>query len=142
MVDLPLRNTHPGRVHALTSRRETRGSTAGGYELPWERVAAETRWGAYVNAIEMQVVEKGKAAAAGPWTVLDVGCEGGRWSKPLADAGWQVTGTDVSQEAVDTFRRRLPNATGMVVRPNTTTLPSPTASVGLLFCLEVFAVVH
>jgi SAM-dependent methyltransferase len=142
MVDVQQREGHGRLVVEAPECGEVRGVVADQYDLPWERVAAETRWGAYVNAIETDVVARGTAAATGPPTVLDVGCEGGRWSQPLANDGWLITGTDVSEEAVAAFRQRLPNATCLLVEPGTTELPAPTGSIGLLLCLEVFAVVH
>ncbi len=49
----------------------------------WEKVA-ETTWGAYISALEENLIRRaGKMAPIG--TVLDVGCEGARWSKLLVD---------------------------------------------------------
>ena len=142
MVDVEYREGHGRHVEEKSDCGEKPGLVTDQYDLPWERVAVETCWGAYVDAIEKDVVARGTAAANGPRTMLDVGCEGGRWSQPLADAGWLVTGTDVSEDAVTAFRQRLPNATGVLVEPGTTKLPASSSSVGLLLCLEVFAVVH
>jgi 2-polyprenyl-3-methyl-5-hydroxy-6-metoxy-1,4-benzoquinol methylase len=43
----------------------------------------------------------------GQGRLLDFGCGGGRFLECLQRAGWQVTGMDVSAEAVQTVRRKL-----------------------------------
>jgi len=51
------------------------------------------------------------AAAIKPGgSVLDVGCNSGRDSRQLLDLGYQVTGIDVSEEALRQFREQCPEA--------------------------------
>jgi cyclopropane fatty-acyl-phospholipid synthase-like methyltransferase len=51
------------------------------------------------------------AAAVKPGgTVLDVGCNSGRDSRRLLDLGFQVTGLDVSEQALRLFREQCPQA--------------------------------
>ena len=51
-----------------------------------------------------------------PGRVLDAGMGGGRLVEALAEAGWTVTGSDVSPEMVELARRRVPGTT-LVVAP-------------------------
>lgn len=46
----------------------------------------------------------------GPLAILDVACGGGFLANPLAEAGHQVTGIDLSQDSLDVARRHDPTA--------------------------------
>jgi SAM-dependent methyltransferase len=85
-------------------------------------------------------------AAAGiartPGAALEVGCEGGRWSRLLSDMGWTLTCTDINADVLAVCRQRLPNANCIHVSPSATTLPCATGSVSLVLCLEVFEVME
>jgi SAM-dependent methyltransferase len=107
----------------------------------WE-VVANTSWGGYVAEVEKRAILKANALAANPTTCLEIGCEGGRWSKLLADLGWSVTCTDVDPETLKICKERIPTAHCMVVKPNDTSIPSESNSVSLLLCIEVPPVMH
>jgi SAM-dependent methyltransferase len=42
--------------------------------------------------------------------IVDLGCGSGIWAKALADAGYQVTGVDISPAMIELARQRAPNA--------------------------------
>jgi len=102
----------------------------------WDRVAT-SRWGAYVSNIERRAILYALDKLPRPGNGLDLGCGAGRWSRVLADRGWQMVCTDVSAEALSICRRRVPDATCILRGPEERTLPSPSGSVGLLLCIEV-----
>jgi 2-polyprenyl-3-methyl-5-hydroxy-6-metoxy-1,4-benzoquinol methylase len=54
--------------------------------------------------------EKFTAAIKPGGRVLDVGCNSGRDSRQLLDLGYQVTGLDVSEQALRLFRKQCPEA--------------------------------
>ena len=64
----------------------------------WE-AAAGSRWGQYVTDHERTNLLFALERLA-PAMALDVGCEGGRWSKLLLDYGWAVVATDVDSESL------------------------------------------
>jgi SAM-dependent methyltransferase len=105
----------------------------------WETIAT-TRWGRYTTRIAEHAVMAACNAAGAPASALEVGCEGGRWSQFLAERGWTLTCTDINPDVLTICRQRVPDANCILVSPDGTTLPSPTASVRLLLCLEVFPV--
>ena len=70
-----------------------------GQVTKWERVAT-TRWGAYVSDVEKRAILRGHHLAGTPRTALEIGCEGGRWSKMLNDLGWQMICADINSEAL------------------------------------------
>jgi 2-polyprenyl-3-methyl-5-hydroxy-6-metoxy-1,4-benzoquinol methylase len=107
----------------------------------WERVA-RSRWGQYVTALEKRAILKGASLAARQRTALEIGCEGGRWSKLLADSGWHVVCTDVDSAALKICKERIPSAQCVLVSPEDNTIPSGTATIDLLLCMEVPAVAH
>ena len=43
--------------------------------------------------------------------VVDLGCGSGIWAKELAEAGFEVTGVDISAAMIELARRRVPEAT-------------------------------
>ena len=102
----------------------------------WEKVA-RTRWGAYIADIEKRAILKAHELSGKPATALDIGAEGGRWSRVLADLGWHMICTDINHEALAICQKRLPAARCIPVRPDENTLPCESASVGLLLCIEV-----
>src|SRR5487761_2009903 len=57
-------------------------------ETFWERVN-DGRWGRYVSEAEKEAVLKAHARCGQRGTFLEVGCDGGRWSKLLVDLGWR-----------------------------------------------------
>src|SRR5579871_1312068 len=102
----------------------------------WEAIA-DTRWGRYVSQLEKAAILRAHHLATRPTTALEIGCEGGRWSRILSDLGWSLTCTDIDPELLRVCQRRLPEARCVLVDPNSTELPSETASIGLLLCIEV-----
>ena len=108
----------------------------------WERIGVETRWGRYLSAVERRMLLRAIEASPGPPVALEVGCEGGRWTELLANAGWCVTSTDIDRESLDVCEHRVPSAKCLLVEPNATMLPAESGSLGLLLCYEVFTVVH
>ena len=107
----------------------------------WERVGTTTRWGRYTTAIVEDAVRRAISMAGTPSAALDVGCEGGRWSHLVAEAGWSLTCTDVDADALALCAQRLPDARCILVSPTDTTLPCGDGTISLLLCLEVHSVI-
>ena len=105
----------------------------------WDTVAT-TRWGRYTTQVVEDVLAAACAIAGEPGAALEVGCEGGRWSRLLANRGWTMTCTDIDTQALGICQRRVPRATCIPVSPDATTLPCDTGAMSLLLCLEVFPV--
>ena len=111
-------------------------------EVPtWEQVAT-TRWGAYVSGVEKRAILYGHQLAGEPRTALEVGCDGGRWSKMLADLGWRMICVDINSQALAICQQRIPTATCILARPEDRTLPCEEKSLGLLLCIEVLPISH
>jgi len=108
----------------------------------WEHIAVTRRWGRYVSEIERHAIEYAQGLVSAPTRALEVGCEGGRWSRMLADKGWQVVCTDVNRDSLRKCQARIPEARCVLVQPTDTTLPCDTGAVGLLLCIEVFPVIE
>src|ERR1044071_6096280 len=106
----------------------------------WER-AAESRWGKYVTKFEARIIDEARSLAGPPGEALEVGCEGGRWSKMLADVGWKMTCVDVSSDALKVCRERIPNANCVLARPEDSSINQPSDKFSLLLCIEVAPVV-
>jgi SAM-dependent methyltransferase len=107
----------------------------------WERVAT-TRWGQYVSAVEQRVILQATAVLAKPSQALEIGCDGGRWSKMLADLGWQMTCVDVNPETLPICRQRVPSARCVLSDAQTEVIPCESESMDLLLCVEVGAVIN
>ena len=105
----------------------------------WETVAT-TRWGHYTTEVVEDAVRRGVEIAGPARSALEVGCEGGRWSRLLANLGWTMTCTDVNQTVLSVCQQRVPSAKCILVSPRDTTLPCATNTMNLLLCLEVFQV--
>ena len=101
----------------------------------WERIA-QTRWGRYMSEIEMASILKAHRMIETPTAALEVGCEGGRWSRMLSDLGWKLTCTDINPTVLDICRSRVPEAELYLVRPDDRTLPCDSESIDLLLCVE------
>jgi SAM-dependent methyltransferase len=67
--------------------------------------------------------------------ILDAGCGAGRLLAPLADAGFDVDGSDASLDMIDRCRRRVPTATLWVSRLHELEPPRQYASI---VCSGVF----
>ena len=112
-----------------------------GADTYWEKIA-RSRWGSYVTEVEKRVVLKANDLASSPTTALEIGCEGGRWSKLLVDLRWDMVCTDVNPNTLATCQRRIPMAKCILVDANDPTLPCETKSLGLLLCIEVIVVLR
>jgi SAM-dependent methyltransferase len=106
----------------------------------WERVAT-TKWGEYTSRVEERAIREANRLAPLPRAALEIGCEGGRWSRLLSDLNWSVACTDVNQDSLDICQRRLPEANCILVQPDDRTIPCETGSLGLILCIEVYPVV-
>jgi SAM-dependent methyltransferase len=109
--------------------------TAHDTQTYWESVA-ESRWGAYVTEREREHLLDALGRVE-PGVSLEVGCEGGRWSHIINERGWRVICTDVDAASLELCTARLPDAEGILVGPDDTSLPVGTASVRLLLIYEV-----
>ena len=107
----------------------------------WDVVATHT-WGRYLSELEATAIDEAQAAVPGPGRALDVGCGGGRWTRRLLDRGWSVTSLDVDAEAMQACALRNPEAERLLVAMDNRPLPVPDASVALVICIEVRAVVQ
>src|SRR6202035_3860823 len=97
----------------------------------WEKAAATT-WGRYITEVEKRAIMRGQSLAGKPTGALEIGCEGGRWSKLLSDLGWEMTCTDVDAQVLKLCQLRLPTASCIVVEPGSREIPCETNSIGLL----------
>ncbi len=88
------------------------------------------------------MILKARAMAAPIAHALDIDCEGGRWSKLLVDADWQVTCTDVNARSLAACRRRLPTAQCIQVSADDRTLPCADRSIRPALCIEVALVIE
>src|SRR5689334_13654390 len=61
---------------------------------------ARSRWGEYLSDIERKALLIGHSLAAAPTVLLDVGADGGRWSRLLCDLGWQAICTEVNEHSL------------------------------------------
>jgi len=107
----------------------------------WERVAL-SRWGKYVTKVEHQSIALAASMARPPAEALEIGCEGGRWSKMLADQGWKMTCIDVDRTTLDICQQKVPAANCYLADPRDKNIPEPNAKFSLLLCVEVAPVIH
>ena len=107
----------------------------------WEQVAA-TKWGNYVTQIEARSILQGQSLAGPPGHALDIGCEGGRWSKLLSDLGWKMTCIDVNREVLVECRRKVGNAECILVDASDRTIRCDSGSFALLLCMQVPPVIQ
>ena len=105
----------------------------------WEKIA-RTNWGTYITGVEKQALLKAVSLFQEPDTALEIGCEGGRWSKFLVDRDWKVTCTDINPNSLEICKERIPTATCVLVSPQDRTLPCTSSSQALLLCIEVVPV--
>ena len=101
---------------------------------------AETTWGRYLTEVERKAILEAHQMCDTPTVALDVGASGGRWSELLSELGWKIISTEINPTSLDHCRIRVPQAACILANPNDTTLPCETESVGLILCIEVFAV--
>jgi SAM-dependent methyltransferase len=111
-------------------------------ELVWERLMAETRYGRYADGVESKMMRYVLARCPAPGVLLDVGCEGGRWSKVFGDRGWQIIATDVDARVLQICESRIPNARCVLADPNNRQLAAENDSIDVALCIEVGPVIH
>jgi SAM-dependent methyltransferase len=107
----------------------------------WEKIATTT-WGQYTSHVEEQAILQAHRLAPEVGTALEVGCEGGRWSRLLSDLGWNIVCTDIDKSSLDICQERIPAANCILVDPSDSTLPCENESLGLILCVEVYPVVE
>lgn len=107
----------------------------------WE-VAAETAWGRYLTGVERRVLSRAIDIAPQSGDVMDVGCEGGRWSKYLIERRGSVISTDIDPEVLDLCAGRFPEATCILAKPGDERLPASDESLALLLAFEVAPVTN
>jgi SAM-dependent methyltransferase len=101
---------------------------------------ATTRWGSYIARVEGAALREALSSqTAGE--ALEIGCEGGRLSVTLAQAGWRMTCVDVDAASLAVCRSRLPSARCILASDHDTTLPCADNSMNLILCMEVWPVI-
>ncbi|MGH7945962.1 MAG: class I SAM-dependent methyltransferase [Opitutaceae bacterium] len=108
----------------------------------WDWVAQRTRWGKYITDVEREVVLRGSDYAGSPGRAVDLGCGGGRWSRLLADRGWEMTCIDVSNQTLSICRRNVPSATCILARTGDKAIPVASSSASLALCIEVVPLIE
>jgi 2-polyprenyl-3-methyl-5-hydroxy-6-metoxy-1,4-benzoquinol methylase len=120
-------------------------STVTSHESPqtfWERVAT-TKWGSYVSRTEQDAIVRAATLSNPSSTVLDLGCEGGRWSILLSCMGrGNIVCAEVDANALKMCHERLPSALCIQVDPRVDGIPCKAGSVGFILCVEVPPVAH
>ena len=108
------------------------------YEQPdhWQRVA-NLRWGIYLTQVEQAAIDHGMQIVGDPGEALDIGCEGGRWTRMMLDRGWDVTSTEVCERKVAKCQELNPQADCRLVSPTDQTLPVEDASMDFIVSIEV-----
>lgn len=110
-------------------------------DLFWESVS-ESRWGQYISEVEERHIMFAHQLAGAPMNATEIGAEGGRWASKLADLGWNMTCTDIVEDAVAVCQQRIPDATCICVDVNDTTIPCDDLSQRLLLCIEVHEILE
>ena len=105
----------------------------------WEGVAT-SRWGRYVTEREHEHLIHALGMVQ-PDVALEIGCEGGRWTRLMSESGWHVICTDVDATSLALCRDRVPDAECILVSPDDTTLPVEHPCVRLLLVYEVAPVI-
>jgi hypothetical protein len=93
-------------------------------EIPyWEKMSTKSKYARYTSEIERLAILKAHSLAPRPVTALEIGCEGGRWSKLLSDLGWSMLCIDSNQSGLNICQKRIPTATCLLVSPDDSQLP-------------------
>jgi ubiquinone/menaquinone biosynthesis C-methylase UbiE len=119
--------------------RKTPGRTDSTF---WESVRRESQWGKYLTTREDRALVHARQLVGAPSVALEIGCDGGYWSRQLAECGWRMICSDVNADSLDLVRRRIPTATCVRVDSAAHSLPCATASIAMIVCIEVFEVVN
>jgi SAM-dependent methyltransferase len=107
----------------------------------WE-TASETAWGKYLTARELRVLMGGLDLAPLSGGAMEVGCEGGRWSRIVAQRRGAVICTDVDPDVLEMCARRTPGARCILVDPDDDRLPAGEDELGFLLAYEVSQVTN
>ena len=123
-------------TNALVNRKSSTGTEDKDEFLFWEPIA-KSRWGRYISTVEESMIRYAIRQSPNPSMSLDIGAEGGRWSKLLCDAGWTTICTDIKQSALDVCQQRIPTAKCILVDKGSQTFPCEDDSIGILLAIEV-----
>jgi SAM-dependent methyltransferase len=126
----------------ISNKQATSGAWPEVSVVDWEQVAVTTRWGSHVASVESRLIRSGEYLARPASEALEIGCDKGRWSKMLADLGWQMTCIDVNEEALVACKHRIPSARCILADPRDHTLPLNSGSLSLILCIEVAPVIE
>lgn len=102
----------------------------------WEVVGLK-RWSQYLTSIEKAVLSETMARFERPGKAIEIGCDGGRWSRLLASHGWDMTCIDVNPESLELCRERVPSARTVLADPEAVTYPLEGADFDLLVAIQV-----
>jgi SAM-dependent methyltransferase len=102
----------------------------------WEQTA-ETRWGRYMTSIERHALQLALSRYAEPGLALEVGCEGGRWTRLLCDLGWKMLATDIDPHTLELCHQRNPSVRCMLVREQDDKFPVGPGAIDLLVTIQV-----
>lgn len=113
----------------------------GDVTLFWEDFSRR-RWGNYISEIEAETIRFAHQTLGQPSTALEIGAEGGRWSKLLFDLGWQVTCTEIDPVALAVCQQRIPESRCILVDQDSTEFPCESNSQALVLAIEVHELVE
>lgn len=68
-------------------------------------------------------------------SVLDIGCGGGLFTKAMYDAGYAVTGMDISEKAINLARKQFSECKFKIITNGI--IPSPDETFAAVWCTEV-----
>jgi SAM-dependent methyltransferase len=109
--------------------------------LFWEE-RSQRRWGNYISEVEENMIRFAHEALGEPAAALEIGAEGGRWSRLLADLGWQMTCTEIDPVALSVCQRRIPQSRCVLVEEDSREIPCETDSQKLVLAIEVHELVE
>src|SRR5438876_8483795 len=107
----------------------------------WEKIA-RTKQGSYITEIEKRTILKAHDLVGKPAIAFEIGYEGGRWSRLLADLGWNIICTDINPDVLEICQGRIPTAKCILTSPNESKIPCGAEIIDLLLCIEAFPVIH
>lgn len=107
----------------------------------WE-IVADTTWGAYTSEVARQAILRGHQSLPQQTVALELGCEGGRWSKLLTTLGWNVICVDTDEEVLKLCQKRIPTASCILANASDEKIPCEDRSIDLLLCMEVAPVIQ
>lgn len=105
----------------------------------WES-AAETTWGRYLTEAERRILLRALDLAPRDGDAMEVGCEGGRWSRYLVERRGSAICTDIDPKVLKLCGERLPQARCVLSRPGCERLPAGDGELALLLVYEVVQV--